>query len=370
MREILVTVSAGFFGAMGSGLLACVAGPLFRGRGARAPATGGRGSLLVLIPAHNEALTLAETLKSVRVAAGAGARIIVGADQCSDSTEAIARAGGAEVIQVSFRSKWKTLATMAKLAESGDWVALVDSGAVWPASLFSDLDPILADPATMALAPAYFPRNASRLERLLWQVEAFWKRGENRAGGPVSTHGATVFYRAEVLSAAFKYLERFGREQWLNDDIALPFAARILFPGSYLRYWCPSDVNRRISDSGLREDVPQAARRRRMVAGNLEWALTLFPAALLASPGSALVALRRVLRIFWAYWMVLVLYGFALAAFPARGSALLAAMACAMGLGVFLAAAGKRGILDAALASILAPFLAFSVWRGRARAWG
>lgn len=237
MREILVTVSAGFFGVMGSGLLAWVAGPLFRGRGARAPAGGGRGGVLVLIPAHNEALTLPDTLKSVRAAAGSRARIIVGADQCTDSTETRARAGGAEVIQVNFRSKWKTLAAIAKFAGPEDWVALVDSGAVWPSGLLADLEPFLLDPSTMAVAPAYFPRNASLLERIVWQVEAFWKRGENLAGGPVSTHGATVFYRAEVLAAVFTYLERFGREQWLNDDIALPFAARILFPGSFLRYW-------------------------------------------------------------------------------------------------------------------------------------
>jgi glycosyltransferase involved in cell wall biosynthesis len=371
MREILVTVSAGIFGMAGAGLLTWALGPLFQVRGRKkfAPTSG---ALLVLIPAHDEEKTLPETIGSVldcARAAGVKTRVLVGADACSDQTARMARASGAEAVEVNFRSKWKTLAALAISARPGDWVALADAGAVWPLGFLREIAPLLADPGVLGVAPAYFPAGASALERLLWSVEAFWKRGENRAGGPVSVHGATVLYRAEALTAAFAYLATFGRESWLNDDVALPFAARIINPGNSLIYWCPSNTASRISDSGIRESVPQAGRRTRMVAGNLEWAFTLFPSALLHSPGVALVALRRLLRIFWAYWALLVAYGSFLAIFGNRELALLAIVASAIGSALLLAGLRKRGVLDAGFASLAAPFLIWPVLRGRKRAW-
>lgn len=372
MREILATVSAGIFGAVGPGLLTWACGPLFRSRG-HPPSCTPFSTLLVLIPAHNEGRTISQTIHSVLTAtraAGVNARVLVGADACSDDTAAAAKAAGAEVTEVPFRSKWRTLSLLAAAGKQGEWLALVDAGAIWPGELIADIRDLLDDPKIIGVAPAYFPAGASVLERALWRVEAFWKLGENRAGGPISVHGATVLYRAEVLGAALAYLESFGRESWLNDDVVIPFAARLLHPGRSLVYWCPPDIGRRISDGGIAEEAPQAGRRARMVAGNLEWALTLFPAALRSSPSLALVALRRLLRIFWAYWAMMLAYGFFLAVLGTRDRALLACLVGAIVMGLVLAGAGKRGILDAAIASAAAPFLVVSVLRGRARAWG
>jgi cellulose synthase/poly-beta-1,6-N-acetylglucosamine synthase-like glycosyltransferase len=56
-------------------------------------------SCAVLIPAHNEALGIAETLYDLKKLLPAHDRVIVVADNCSDETASIARACGAEVIE-------------------------------------------------------------------------------------------------------------------------------------------------------------------------------------------------------------------------------------------------------------------------------
>lgn len=59
---------------------------------------GERGSVAILIPAHNESSLIAETIRSVASQLLGGDRLIVVADNCSDNTAAIAAAEGAEVV--------------------------------------------------------------------------------------------------------------------------------------------------------------------------------------------------------------------------------------------------------------------------------
>ena len=56
-------------------------------------------SVAVLIPAHNEALGIADTVERVWCEAAAGTRILVIADNCSDETADRAREAGAEVVE-------------------------------------------------------------------------------------------------------------------------------------------------------------------------------------------------------------------------------------------------------------------------------
>ena len=64
----------------------------------RAPA---RGRIAIVVPAHNEALGIARTLKNLRAEARADgdAEVIVVADNCSDDTAAVARYCGARVLE-------------------------------------------------------------------------------------------------------------------------------------------------------------------------------------------------------------------------------------------------------------------------------
>lgn len=57
-----------------------------------------RPRLAVVMPAHDEALSIAETIRALLPQLGNGDRLLVVADNCSDATASIAAASGAEVI--------------------------------------------------------------------------------------------------------------------------------------------------------------------------------------------------------------------------------------------------------------------------------
>jgi cellulose synthase/poly-beta-1,6-N-acetylglucosamine synthase-like glycosyltransferase len=65
----------------------------------REPHCGVRQPIAVLVPAHNESSGLLPTLADIQRQSLPGDRLIVVADNCSDDTAAVARAGGAEVIE-------------------------------------------------------------------------------------------------------------------------------------------------------------------------------------------------------------------------------------------------------------------------------
>lgn len=74
-------------------LLACLPG------GAREDAQGAAPRVAVLIPAHNEAAVIGDTLRTLLPQLKAGDRVLVVADNCSDNTADLARAAGAEVVE-------------------------------------------------------------------------------------------------------------------------------------------------------------------------------------------------------------------------------------------------------------------------------
>lgn len=60
---------------------------------------GRRPALAIIVPAHNETLLIAHTLRSIGTGLSVNDRLLVVADNCSDDTASIARAAGAEVIE-------------------------------------------------------------------------------------------------------------------------------------------------------------------------------------------------------------------------------------------------------------------------------
>ena len=56
-------------------------------------------SAIIVVPAHDEAAVIGETLQALSEALGPGMRVLVVADNCTDSTVALARSAGAEVIE-------------------------------------------------------------------------------------------------------------------------------------------------------------------------------------------------------------------------------------------------------------------------------
>jgi cellulose synthase/poly-beta-1,6-N-acetylglucosamine synthase-like glycosyltransferase len=63
------------------------------------PVHGARQPVAVLVPAHNESSGLLPTLANIRNQLLPGDRLLVVADNCSDDTATVAKAGGAEVVE-------------------------------------------------------------------------------------------------------------------------------------------------------------------------------------------------------------------------------------------------------------------------------
>ena len=68
-------------------------------RGVRTQGQASPASAVIVVPAHDEAAVIGETLKSLTGALGPNMRVLVVADNCTDSTAAFALAAGAEVVE-------------------------------------------------------------------------------------------------------------------------------------------------------------------------------------------------------------------------------------------------------------------------------
>jgi len=78
-------------------LVECVAAARPRRVSGSGAGAAHRPSLAVLIPAHDEEISLGEALEALRPQLAPGDRLLVVADNCSDDTAGVARRGGAEV---------------------------------------------------------------------------------------------------------------------------------------------------------------------------------------------------------------------------------------------------------------------------------
>lgn len=105
-------------------------------RGPARPLPAGRPSVAVIVPAHDEATTIAVTLAAIRSQLRAGDRLLVVADNCTDDTAAIAAAAGAEVVcrsDAGRRGKGYALdAGLRRMARTGprDTVLFVDADCI------------------------------------------------------------------------------------------------------------------------------------------------------------------------------------------------------------------------------------------------
>lgn len=269
-------------------------------------------SLQILVPAHNEEATIAATLASLEQAVGAanlvGADVIVGLDHCTDRTATIVRDFALRSsLAVSWQEKrgapgkWSMLVEMTRSA-SAEWLAFVDCGSIWDRALVTDAIPHMHQTGVQAVAPSYLPQKASRLEKWNWQLEHAIKALEARSGGPISVHGATVIYRR---SAVLAVLDRLTEREWLNDDLVLPSMIRLLDPANrvvYLRF--AESARAYVLDQGVKPGVSvEYRRRRRIMHGNVEWLELLLQQGAFRRPVVALLALRRVCRMLWGYWL-------------------------------------------------------------------
>jgi len=326
--------------------------------------------IAIIIPAHNEEAVLDETLMSIHNAINdfnlqykrsneIKFEIFLGADCCSDKTVEIAKKNDTSVIEFSKpQGKWNVLKQLVAKQEDVDWISLVDAGIAWEKNLLIKILPDLNNENCVGIFPAYFKKFAGAVEKYTWKLERFLKNYENYAGGPITSHGATVFFRADVLKLSF---EKLSQHDWLNDDVVLPLMVRLQDSENITRY--RPDVQ--LIDYSCRPNVKREFKRRiRLVQGNVEWIRELCRYACVSDVVVTTLLLRRVCRLLWAYWGGAIVFGMVLTVNISCITLLIVlALMCVISIWKFGAI---RGMLEAAVASLLVPF--YFVRKGK-REW-
>lgn len=306
----------GAFGVFGMTWLCPLLSLIYRSSQRSAQPNWPPRSLEILIPAHNEENSITQTLGEVlkqaeectRKSPNSVIQVRVGADACSDLTAEKSKQLGVSTEIFSFQSKWKTLCALVATSQS-DWVGFVDAETLWPKGFLKDLWDTRWSAPLLGIAPSFG-------SDMFWNIERHFKLLETFSGGPVSVHGACVFYERLALQQALQLLEG---TLWLNDDVVIPLTLRSLFPDRALAYYVAesyagldprhSQVNERHRNSTQQDFKTLLMRRRRIMAGNIQWVTKLLPGVIKNSPITAIIAARRVFRLFWAYWILFLVLG-------------------------------------------------------------
>ncbi|MDX2103051.1 MAG: sugar transferase [Alphaproteobacteria bacterium] len=226
------------------------------------PAETPRLSVQVLIPAHNEAPTIAAKISNTLALdwPAADLRVLVISDGSSDGTAAIAR--GFDDPRVTVIEHTVNLGKAAVLNRhlpevTADIVLLTDASAELPRSLLRQVMPWFADPRVGVVAPGYRLTVAAPLgEAGYWSVAARLKRGESALGSPIGCHGAAWLIRREAVTSL--------PDHAVNDDLLLPMqAVRAGWRGVYDPSVAAHETEPTGRAGGFR-------RRRRIAAGNAQ----------------------------------------------------------------------------------------------------
>ena len=126
--------------------------------------------LTVLVPAHNEALTIAATLESLRRQTRPPDRVVVVADNCSDDTADLARAHGADVFTTVGNTEKKAGALNQALSDmfgdisARDVVMVMDADSVIvPEFLETAMGRLETDPDLIAVGGVFYGEDGSGL---------------------------------------------------------------------------------------------------------------------------------------------------------------------------------------------------------------
>ncbi|NBW41311.1 glycosyltransferase [bacterium] len=337
-------------------------------------------AISILIPVFRDSEGLRRTLRSIqhvkakaKIAKRIAIRVFVGIDgQCPDCS-AVAKEYQTEIfVNDNNSGKWPTLLQLIDKSRDSDWIALVDAGVEWDEQLLERCQGSLENRAVIGVAPSYRVRGIKGISRISWWYEATLKSLENMLGGPISVHGATVFYRrAELLSV----LRELKGVNWLNDDVVIPLMLRSNFSEKQVIYHRRAFVNDKLSSgSGERAHI----RRNRIAIGNCQWIKLLFPTVWRKNKVIALLAMRRVARLFWAWWSLFLAFALVpliLQNFNQRSNAVLIGYVSLFFIFFLLTKVLHSGlrfkpILAAASASFRSPFLFFSVGNKQEVRWG
>jgi len=169
---------------------------------------GGPVTVTVLIPAHNEAASIGATLHSLGAQEPAPNRVIVVADNCTDATEAIARAHGAEIfVTVGNRSKKagalnQALSGLLEGLGDNDVVMCMDADTVLDEGfLAAGIQRFTSDRALMAIGGLFYGEDGHGLLGQLQRNEyvRYSREIKRRRGRVFVLTGTASMFRARAL---------------------------------------------------------------------------------------------------------------------------------------------------------------------------
>ena len=174
------------------------------------PPNARRGTVpvTVIVPAYNEAGSIADTIQSLRAQTVTPAEIIVVDDFSSDATGKIARALGVTVIRPPCNTGSKAGAQMFALGRvRSEYTMAIDADTALAPDAIERLLVAFKDPRVAAACGTVIPRHV----RTLWErgryVEylfafTFYKSIQDQYGAPLISSGCFSLYRTEPLRAA------------------------------------------------------------------------------------------------------------------------------------------------------------------------
>ena len=269
--------------------------------------TTGLLSLDILIPAHKESESLPVTLAAMKKLNHEGftqPKLTVGLSNWSGAEAEKASELADHKVSINEPGKWRALIVLIENSKA-DWVALVDSGTVWPEDMLVQLKKHFQDPSVMGINPRYTEAESGLMQKLVWGLESHLKNLENLSGGPISLHGSTILYRRKELQQAITFLK--GNDWW-NDDVVVPLTLRKFNTGKKIVY----AVNIPVVDLFPSSNISEMKRRKRLLFGNLQWVQTFFFGLLKSDLVLCSLALRRITRMLWAWAICFVCVGFLL----------------------------------------------------------
>lgn len=166
-----------------------------------------RGGLTVMIPAYNEADSIADTIRSLQEQTCVPEEIIAIDDCSTDATAEVASALGVTVLRPPKNTGSKAGAQMFALdSVRTEMVMALDGDTTLPPDAIELLLPAFTDPEVIAACGTVLPRHV----RTIWErgryIEyllafGFFKRVQDQYGKPLISSGCFSIYRTDALRA-------------------------------------------------------------------------------------------------------------------------------------------------------------------------
>ena len=169
------------------------------------PLTHTRPEVTVIVPAFNEAASVADTIRSLQTQTVVPTEIIVVDDCSTDDTGDVARALGVHVVRPEANTGSKAGAqTFALQFVRTEFVIATDADTTLAPDAIEKIIPAFSDPLVAAACGSVVPRHINSIWERGRYVEylfafTFYKQVQDQYGAPLISSGCFSMYRTEVL---------------------------------------------------------------------------------------------------------------------------------------------------------------------------